>query len=407
MPGRRRRLVALAVAIASTLTVSAGAAVTRPDVDHQVAASVARVSTRPADVAPAAVPADRVDPATPTPGVSLAPLPDRVQPDVFVHAPASLGTATLGRLQALVPAGHAVALRVGTLTLAQQQVSVAAADPAELRRFTPAGTAEVTAVWNAVADGGAAFSYASARRLGLALGGTVSGLRAAAFADTALPGIDMVVSNALGDRLGLAAPDAVVLAGSGGDPAVLADAAHAAITDVGGARVELLRQPAPPAVAFLSGGAAAKAFGSFTYRYYPDGRIVPDPAWVATNIVRARVPIIGWVTCHRLMIPQLSGALAQIEREGLADKIHPEQYEGCYVPKLIEDSHAISLHTWGIAVDLNVPTNQRGTHGDMDPRVVAIFKSWGFRWGGEFHTVPDPMHFELAALMGSPPNQSR
>ena len=53
----------------------------------------------------------------------------------------------------------------------------------------------------------------------------------------------------------------------------------------------------------------------------------------------------------------------------------------------------------GLALDLNVPTNQRGTRGDMDPRVVAIFKRWGFRWGGEFHTVPDPMHFELAALV--------
>ena len=57
------------------------------------------------------------------------------------------------------------------------------------------------------------------------------------------------------------------------------------------------------------------------------------------------------------------------------------------------------MHTWGLALDLNVPTNQRGTRGDMDPRVVAIFKRWGFRWGGEFHTVPDPMHFELAALV--------
>ena len=46
-----------------------------------------------------------------------------------------------------------------------------------------------------------------------------------------------------------------------------------------------------------------------------------------------------------------------------------------------------------------MPTNQRGTRGDMDPRVVAIFERWGFRWGGTFHTVPDPMHFELAVLM--------
>jgi hypothetical protein len=33
----------------------------------------------------------------------------------------------------------------------------------------------------------------------------------------------------------------------------------------------------------------------------------------------------------------------------------------------------------------------------MDRRVVAIFKSWGFAWGGDWHYT-DPMHFELAKL---------
>jgi hypothetical protein len=34
----------------------------------------------------------------------------------------------------------------------------------------------------------------------------------------------------------------------------------------------------------------------------------------------------------------------------------------------------------------------------MDPRVVAIFEKWGFRWGGRW-TKPDGMHFELAAVL--------
>ena len=41
--------------------------------------------------------------------------------------------------------------------------------------------------------------------------------------------------------------------------------------------------------------------------------------------------------------------------------------------------------------------NQVGTAGTIDPRVVRIFESWGFAWGGRW-SVPDPMHFELAAL---------
>ena len=57
------------------------------------------------------------------------------------------------------------------------------------------------------------------------------------------------------------------------------------------------------------------------------------------------------------------------------------------------------MHAWGLAFDINTPTTQRMTHGDMDPGVVAVFKKWGFRWGGDWKGTPDPMHFELATLM--------
>ena len=30
---------------------------------------------------------------------------------------------------------------------------------------------------------------------------------------------------------------------------------------------------------------------------------------------------------------------------------------------------------------------------------AAIFKKWGFRWGGDWKDTPDPMHFELASLL--------
>ena len=82
--------------------------------------------------------------------------------------------------------------------------------------------------------------------------------------------------------------------------------------------------------------------------------------------------------------------------EGLADEIHPDEYAGCYYPRYIgrDPSNGLSLHSWGIAVDLNVPGNLRGTVGEMDRRVVAIFKKWGFAWGGDWNYT-DPMHFEM------------
>jgi hypothetical protein len=160
---------------------------------------------------------------------------------------------------------------------------------------------------------------------------------------------------------------------------------------------EQLQGRVPKEQAALTGSSAD--FGSFTYTYKADGSIQPDPAWVSEYIRTEQVPILGSVTCHKLMIPQLRAAMQQIVDSGLADEIHPGEYGGCYVPRFIasDPSNPISLHTWGIAIDLNVPGNLRGTVGEIDPGVVAIMKSWGFSWGGDWDYT-DPMHFELARL---------
>ena len=34
----------------------------------------------------------------------------------------------------------------------------------------------------------------------------------------------------------------------------------------------------------------------------------------------------------------------------------------------------------------------------MDRTVVAVFKKWGFRWGGDWRYT-DPMHFELGTII--------
>ena len=83
---------------------------------------------------------------------------------------------------------------------------------------------------------------------------------------------------------------------------------------------------------------------------------------------------------------------------GLADKIHPGEYAGCYYPRFIAGTTKLSNHSFGLALDLNVPGNQRGTAGEIDRDVVAIFKSWGFTWGGDWGYT-DPMHFEMNTLV--------
>jgi D-alanyl-D-alanine carboxypeptidase len=142
--------------------------------------------------------------------------------------------------------------------------------------------------------------------------------------------------------------------------------------------------------------AVKRRFGEFAVRlpYGPDW-FTPDPAWQARNIVTRAVPILGAVTCHRRLIAPLREALGTLRRRGLARLVDPGDYAGCHAPRRIPASGSLSLHSWGLAVDINASRNPQGQEPTMDRRVVAAFEDAGFTWGGRWPTAPDGMHFEL------------
>lgn len=303
----------------------------------------------------------------------------------------------------------AAPLSLASVPVSGRSITIGAVDPSSYRRFTPRKTASMDAVWQRVAAGDVALTQQLGADLGVHLGGGVAlgnsegalSLRVGAYASMA-PRIDAVVNEPRGRQLGMR-PDNAMLVSTGGRDA---DDVATDLRALVGKRVVVqpLDVTVPPTgavqAAYLTGGSVAQAVGSFGYRYFRDGSIEPDAAWVAANIRSQSMPILGSVTCHRVLLPQLYGALAEVERTGLAGLVDAQEFGGCYVPRFIDrdPTRGVSLHTWGIAVDLNVATNQLGTAGQMDPRVVAIFARWGFAWGGTWQR-PDPMHFELASLV--------
>ena len=140
-------------------------------------------------------------------------------------------------------------------------------------------------------------------------------------------------------------------------------------------------------------------FGDFQIKERDGTWITTEPSWREKNIQVKRMPILGNTRCHRLMWGPLEGALNQIVDEGLANTLSVEDFKksgGCYAPRRINRFDAggsISRHAWGIAIDINTKSNYH-------PRVVEIFNSWGFAWGGTW-TSPDEMHFELRDLSAS------
>jgi hypothetical protein len=128
---------------------------------------------------------------------------------------------------------------------------------------------------------------------------------------------------------------------------------------------------------------------------YGDDWIRLDPAFLRRYIVTRRVPILGSVTCHRAMIAPLRAALGELARRGLSRLVNPGDYAGCHAPRRIQPRGQLSLHAWGVAIDLNASVNPFMGRSRQDPRLVRTMQRHGFTWGGEWPTRPDPMHFEL------------
>lgn len=81
----------------------------------------------------------------------------------------------------------------------------------------------------------------------------------------------------------------------------------------------------------------------------------------------------------------------------------------------ISGTSSPSNHSWGLAIDLDAPQNpymsaeaHRAPHplrqkfangkllrSTMPKNASGIARKWGFRWGGDYTTKPDPMHFEF------------
>jgi hypothetical protein len=98
---------------------------------------------------------------------------------------------------------------------------------------------------------------------------------------------------------------------------------------------------------------------------------------------------------HRKLVSSFEAVFSEIARLGLQDKVH--SWGGIYNFRPIRGTtQRLSLHAFGAAIDLNSETNPLGGTGDISPSIVDIFRHFGFLWGGDFRSRPDPMHFQYA-----------
>ena len=99
--------------------------------------------------------------------------------------------------------------------------------------------------------------------------------------------------------------------------------------------------------------------------------------------------------CNKLMIGPLMQAFSNIIDRGLVDEL--KTWDGCFNVRKKRGLKSMSLHSWGIAIDINAAWNGLGKEPTMSPRLVKCFTDCGFEWGGTW-TRKDGMHFQLRNL---------
>ncbi len=311
--------------------------------------------------------------------------------DILVQTQAGIPQETVAAIRGLRGVQDVEQLSMLQISIENRVLNLAAVDPATYRRFTPGQVPQTREVWDRVAGGELAISPELQKKLPvdkdgfLALDPGSPEVHLGALAPQIENAVDAVVNDKWGAELG-AEPGNALLISTG---IVAPDKVVGPLTRLLPEQTSVQRLDSvarygldinAKQTAFVV-GSVSSAVGVFNYTVLGGGRIAPEPAWERANITTAQVPILGSVRCNKAIIPQLTAALREIDETGLADEINPGEYAGCYYPRFIAGSTTLSNHSFGLALDLNTPGNQRGTVGEMDRTVVGDLQEVGLRLG--------------------------
>lgn len=401
---RSARVAALAAV--ALIVVACGASEEPEHPDDPTNAAGSHGSTTSSDVPQ---PTDRTRPTVEPPG----PLTDREYgDDLLIVSDDTLPEELLDRIRAVKVNGKpGVAemeqFAIGQISVEGKTFNVAAVDSAGYRRFTGTGSAQFQDQWDRVANGEIAVLEEHTKRLPLdedgylavGSGEQVHDIHVGAYSPSQVGTVDAVVNVGWGEELGLTAGNALVISTDQIAPDDVRDRIERFAPDLSITNLDIVAETGIDPETYQQAvpvGTYADAVGVFRYTPIGGGRVQPEAQWVKEHIVTETVPLLGSLTCNKYMMPQLKAALAEIQRLELGKEVY--QTAGCYYPRFIAGTTTLSNHSFGLAIDINSLENQRGTVGQMHPMVVAVFKKWGFAWGGDW-SYTDPMHFELERIV--------
>jgi hypothetical protein len=116
--------------------------------------------------------------------------------------------------------------------------------------------------------------------------------------------------------------------------------------------------------------------------------------WEPNDIIR-KGPVPRRIYCNVDMVKPLRQALINLVTRGMMPEL--KTWDGCFNIRSMRGASTMSLHSWGVAIDINASENRLGQIPVLSPGFVQCFTDAGFEWGGTWKR-PDGMHFQLARI---------
>lgn len=99
------------------------------------------------------------------------------------------------------------------------------------------------------------------------------------------------------------------------------------------------------------------------------------------------------IYCNRDIVEPLKSAFKNLINRGYVNEL--TTWDGCFNIRSTRGATSPSLHSWGLAIDVNASWNKLGKVPSLSEGFVKCFTDAGFDWGGKFSRI-DGMHFQLA-----------
>ena len=98
------------------------------------------------------------------------------------------------------------------------------------------------------------------------------------------------------------------------------------------------------------------------------------------------------IYCNKDLVEPLKKAFQALISTGHVKEL--KTWDGCFNIRKKRGLGSMSLHSWGVAVDVNAFENGLGQEPKLSQGFVKCFTDNGFEWGGVWKRK-DGMHFEL------------